>query len=269
MKLSIWSSYYADLSAEEAILRLLQNGITSTELSDEHGYELLQRDPDVVATGKKFAAFAAEQGMGIPQGHLWLRVRICTDPDALETLCQWVDLYEAIGIQNMVLHCDSMYDAGVEKAEALAKNIEVLRRLADYVKDKEITICLENLIRIAAGADELLEIIDGIGSPRFGICLDTGHLNLAQDKDQQAFIRKAGKKLKALHIADNDCSGDQHLMPFNKGNIDFAGVVAALREVGYDGIFNMEIPGERPVPLELRDAKIPYVKAGYDYLMNL
>ena len=267
MKLSIWTSYYAELSAEEAIRTLVENGITATELSDEHGFELLERDPDVVATGRKFAAFAREVGMEIPQGHLWLRVKICSDPDALGILCKWVDLYEAIGIQNMVLHCDAMVDSGLSHQEVVARNIQVLRKLAEYVKDKKITICLENLIRIVPNVDEILEILEGIGSPRFGICLDTGHLNL-NDKDQRAFILKAGDKLHALHIADNDGSGDQHMMPFNRGNIDFFGVVKTLREIGYQGIFNMEIPGERAVPMVMKAAKIAYVKAGYDYLMK-
>lgn len=267
MKLSIWTSYYAELSAEEAVKTLVENGITATELSDEHGYELLQRDSDVAATGRKFAAFAREAGMEIPQGHLWLRVKICTDPDALDILCKWVDLYEAIGIQNMVLHCDSMADSGLSHQEVVARNIQVLRKLAEHVKDKEITICLENLGAIVGNVDEILEILEGVGSPRFGICLDTGHLNL-HDKDQRAFILKAGEKLRALHIADNDGSGDQHMMPFNRGNIDFFTVVKTLREIGYRGIFNMEIPGERNVPMEMKAAKIAYVKKGYDFLMK-
>ena len=50
--------------------------------------------------------------------------------------------------------------------------------------------------------------------------------------------------------------------------MDFVEVVKALREVGYDGLFNLEISGERRVPLELRDAKIGYIRACYDYLMR-
>ncbi|MBR5540037.1 MAG: hypothetical protein IKU56_01495, partial [Clostridia bacterium] len=61
MKLSIWSSYYVDLSVEQAIERLLNNGITCCELSDEHGFELLERSDDVVATGKAFATFIKER----------------------------------------------------------------------------------------------------------------------------------------------------------------------------------------------------------------
>ena len=39
---------------------------------------------------------------------------------------------------------------------------------------------------------------------------------------------------------------DQHMLPFGRGNIDFEAVVAALREIGFDGTLSLEsnvIPG--------------------------
>lgn len=270
MKLSVWSSYYMDLKAEEAIKRLANNGIHCCELSDEHGLELLSRSGDVTKTGKAFARFLKEQDMEVSQGHLWLYIKLCTDRDALEKLYRWIDLYEAIGIKNMVLHCDSMVDTDLSRQEKLDKNIEKLRILAEYIQDKDITVCLENLGKtsISQTADDLMYLIDRIGSDRFGICLDTGHLNLTV-KDQREFILKAGEKLKALHIADNHGQLDDHLMPFNGGEIDFTEVVKSLKEIGYQGLFNLEIPGERRIPLRLRDAKLQYVKAAYAYLMSL
>ena len=273
MKLSIWSSYYAELSAEDAVKRLIENGIYCSELSDEHGLELLNRSPDVLGTAKKFAAFLAENNFEMPQGHLFLRVKLCTDEAAVETLCRWIDLYEAIGIKNMVLHCDNMVDSGLGKEERTEKNIEKLKMLAQYVKDKDVTICLENLRPhspddpelIDRNADDLNGIIDAVGSDRFGICLDTGHLHLT-DKDQREFILKAGKRLKALHIANNEGVTDQHMMPYSRGTVDFVQVVKTLKEIGYDGLFNLEIPGERRAPVEVRDYKISYIKKVFDYL---
>ena len=267
MKLGIWSSYYRELSIEEAVQRFVDNGIYSSELSDEHGFELLERSDDVLETARKFAAFLKERNFDMSQGHLWLKIKICSDETAIEKLFKWVDMYEAIGVKNMVLHCDRMLDFDVEYEKKLDMNVEKLRVLADYIKDKDITICLENLRFSICGADDLLEIIDRVGSDKFGICLDTGHLNITL-KNQREFILKAGDRLKAIHIADNEGETDQHMMPFAKGNVDFVEVIKALKEVGYDGMFNLEIPGERKIPLQLRDAKINYIKACYDYLMK-
>ena len=273
-KLSVWSSYYMELEIEDAIDEFIKNGIFCSELSDEHGLQLLERDTNVVATGKKLAGFLAERNFEMSQGHLWLKVKICSDENAVEKLYKWIDLYEAIGIKNMVLHCDNLVGADCTKQERAQKNVEKLKKLAEYIKNKDITVCLENLRPhfleekgIDFSIEDLLYILDCVGSEKFGICLDTGHLNLTH-KNHRHFILQAGKRLKALHIADNQGLTDQHLMPFNGGTVDFAAVVNALRQVNYNGLFNLEIPGERQIPLELRNAKLSYIKSCYNYLMR-
>jgi len=275
MKLSIWSSYYIDLKIEDAVERLADNGVFCSELSDEHGFELLSRSDNLQETAKNFAQFLKERNFEMSQGHLWLKIPLCSDETALEKLYQWVDMYEAIGIKNMVLHCDNMLDSDLSREQKIEKNIEKLRLLAEYVKGRDVTICLENLRPfpphnaelIDKSVDDLLYIIKRVGSDKFGICLDTGHLNLTE-KNQREFILKAGDKLKALHISDNEGVVDQHIMPFTIGNVDFVEVVKTLREVNYGGIFNLEISGERGIALELRDAKISYIKTCYEYLME-
>lgn len=278
-KLSIWSQYYYEMKIEDAVLEFIKNGIYASELSDEHGAELFSRSEDYIATGKALAAFLLEHNFEMSQGHLWLRAKICTNESAIGTLCKWIDMYEAIGIKNMVLHCDCLAGTTLTRSERVEKNIERLRVIAEHVKDKDIKICLENLrsyddvtedLVVTKTADDLLYVIDAVGSDRFAICLDTGHLNLTTDKDQKKFILTAGKKLCALHIADNQGKGDdQHMMPFAKGKINFVKVVEALREIDYEGLFNLEIPGETRIPLVLRNEKIKYIKACYDYLMAL
>lgn len=273
-KLSIWSQYYHELKIEDAVERFIKNGVYASELSDEHGLELLQRSTDVISTGKNLKNFIDERGFEISQGHLWLRVKLCTD-DSVNILYKWIDMYDAIGIKNMVLHCDPLIDNCLSREKKIEMNIEKLMLIDEYIRDRDFTICLENLRPhspeereiIDQNADDLLYIINRIGSPRFAICLDTGHLNMTE-KEHYKFILKAGKKLKALHIADNEGFSDQHMMPFTRGNVDFQEVVRGLREVGYNGLFNLEIPGEIRIPIELRDAKIQYIKTCYEYLMR-
>lgn len=73
----------------------------------------------------------------------------------------------------------------------------------------------------------------------------------------------------ALHIADNEGERDQHMIPFGKGNINFEEVVRTLREIDYEGLFNLEIPGERLAPLPVRGYKLEYIRKCYDYLMSI
>lgn len=267
-RLSVWSSYYIDLGPEEALMELKKHGICATELSDEHGLMLLKRgEPRKV--GAEFRAFAEKLGMEVSQGHLWLTCKLCTTPGAVETLRDWLVLYDAIGIKNAVLHCDSLASEGkYPNDEINARNLEKLIGLQEIVKGLGLRVCLENLCGCCRSADDLNWLVDRLDGECFGICLDTGHLNMCE-QSQRDFIISAGKRLHALHIADNEGKTDQHMMPYGKGNVDFAEVIHALREVGYEGLFNLEIPGERLAPLEIRGYKLEYIRKCYEYMMNM
>ncbi len=71
------------------------------------------------------------------------------------------------------------------------------------------------------------------GKEVFGLCLDTGHLNLTGITAEE-YILAVGNRLKVLHIHDNNAAGDWHLAPFT-GNVDWQGFCRALREIGYMG----------------------------------
>lgn len=267
LELSIWSAYYIEHSPEDAIKRLRDLGVCYTELSDEHGAMLLARGDDVVKTGREFGEYARSIGMNIPQGHLWLACRIVRDPGAADMINKWVDLFEAIGIKNMVLHVDGL--DGAEREEAIAANVEKLKYIAAHAEGKDVCICLENLrSSCARSVNDLLEMIDRVGSDRLGVTLDTGHLNITKAESQREFILTAGKRLRALHIADNEGQTDQHMMPCGRGNVDFGEVIAALREIGYEGMLNYEIPGDSHCPIEVRDMKVKYLIGLHEYLIN-
>lgn len=264
-KLSIWSTYYYELSPEDAVKEFKKHGIFCSELSSEHGGQLISRgEPEQV--GKEFREFLKEEEFTMTQGHLSLGLQLCKEGHADELL-KWLRLYDAIGIENAVLHLTGFGDEDISDEERYARNVEKLRYLEENMKGMKIRICLENLIQFARSAEELVAVVDQLDPDRFGICLDTGHLNL-NDGDQTRFIHTAGGRLYALHIADNEGGYDQHLMPFGKGHVDFSAVVKALREIDYHGMFNYEIPGENRIPFEMLGYKLDFIKKGYDYLMR-
>ncbi|MBQ0092670.1 MAG: sugar phosphate isomerase/epimerase [Clostridiales bacterium] len=268
---SIWSSFDIDLSPEDMVLELEKRGMTVCELSDEHASALLQREGDPEEIGKAFGTFAAKHGVRFPQGHLWLFVRLCDKTqDAVGILTNWIKLFSGIGIRNAVLHCDGhSFPEGTEQETILASNAAVLKKLAPIAEQYGVRICLENLIHNFNDAETLLDLISRVGSSAFGICLDTGHLNIKHPGTQEQFILTAGDKLHAIHIADNEGKSDQHMMPFGKGTVDFASVMKGLSEIGYGDLFNYEIPGERHAPLSVRRAKTEFLKNVTEYLFSL
>ena len=268
MKLSMWTSYYADETPEDAVRLLKENGYDCCELSDEHAEQLLARG-DAATVGEAFRGYCDGIGMQVLQGHLYLKVRLCDETTRpAEVLCDWLDLFLAIGIKSAVLHCDGKTNADLPSEIKRENNLATLRRLTDHIKGTDLVICLENLIHYVTGIDELLWFVEKLDTPNIGICLDTGHLNLSKNPDQVDFIRRAGKHLKALHVADNEGKSDQHMLPYGRGNIDFEAVVAALREIGYDRLFNYEVPGERSCPPPIRAAKLAYAKTIFEHLMR-
>ena len=262
MQISVWSSYFHTYTPEEMVNAFLRQGWTCSELSDEHGAVLLERGQPAVV-GRQFRQYAADRGFSVPQGHLWLTCDIASvnRQPVVDALKNWLELFDAVGITAAVLHPGSSgrYRAGHDPAAIEDACVSVLRELTGFLQGSDLNICLENLFSHATTCADLLRLIRAAGADHLAICLDTGHLNLA-DRDQAGFIRQAGPYLQALHIADNQGQTDQHLMPFGVGTIDWPPVMAALREIGYNGLFNYEIPGERHAPPPVLDAKLAYLK---------
>jgi sugar phosphate isomerase/epimerase len=266
---SVWSSYFIKLSPEEMVREFLSAGFTATEFSDEHGAMMLRRGKPETE-GRKLKEYADALGFSFPQGHLLLAADLCA-PDAVEILKPWIDLFAALGVRSGVLHASGGADLTPE--ERFERRVWALSELTAYVRGSDFTICLENLRGATRPetAEDLNALIDAVGSDaNLGICLDTGHLHILKDREesQRDFIRIAGRRLKALHIADNDTTGDMHLMPYGRGTIDWPEVLDALRGAGYDRLFNLEIPGENRCPLPVLRAKLRYCRELCEILLS-
>ncbi len=77
----------------------------------------------------------------------------------------------------------------------------------------------------------------------FTICVDTGHSNKAMRYNNPApedVIRRLGSEVTVLHLNDNDTFTDQHKMPLS-GTINWKKVFESLDEIGYNGVYNMEL----------------------------
>lgn len=77
----------------------------------------------------------------------------------------------------------------------------------------------------------------------FTICVDTGHSNKAMrfnNPKPADVIRRLGSDVTVLHLNDNDTLTDQHKIP-TTGVIDWEDVFDALDEIGYSGVYNMEL----------------------------
>lgn len=264
MRRSMWTSYFIESTPEKAVSLLAGAGWPTAELSCEHSQALLDRG-HCRQTAGEFVAFCRETSVSVPQGHLKLRANIANPDEAarraeLDELKRWLDLYVELGIGAAVLHPGGwkMLEPGPIPPEASSLNVASLGELRDHVADTGVTLCLEN----GGCAGELRRLIDATGPDGLAICFDTGHLSVVRARSPEGgqseheFILEAAGRLRALHLADNDGTGDQHRMPFESGAVNWPEVAAALTETGYTGPLNYEVPGETRCTVEERLDKL-------------
>lgn len=264
MKPSMWTSFLYDETPEAAVEILTSAGFKHAELSDEHAKVLLSR-PDAMAKAAEFASFASSKGMKFTQGHLSLSADI-SDPDeirrkaTIEQLKKELSLFRILGITTAVLHCGGRVasEQGIEREMIDKIRTVSLHELCAHIAGTGMKIALENIPSTQPFADDLLKVIEAAGAPEeLGICFDTGHLNMVGG-DPEEFISKAKNKLIALHIADNLGQKDDHMLPCGRGTVAWAKVIGKLKAIGYKGIFNYEVPGERHHPLPILRLKLEY-----------
>lgn len=279
MRPSMWTSYLIELLPHEMVQTFSRHGWTTCELSDEHGHDLLKLG-DPRAVGQDFRRHAADHGVSFPQGHFYLctkgirpedrdgrRVADIAPADdadyaqAMADMRRWVDLFNALGVEAGVLHLGGgkLAAAGWSPEAVFERRCQAVAEVAAYARGGVTRICLENLAG-ASGVqtmDDYDRLLKAVNAPNLAICLDTGHANISR-VDIPAFIRRAGNRLAALHIADNLGQTDDHMLPYGRGTVPWTAAMRALREVGYSGLFNFEVPGENRCPMPMRLAKLDY-----------
>ena len=135
-------------------------------------------------------------------------------------------------------------------------NFDQFTRLLTYAAQYGITLATEtfgdavrfNSVDFFGDINEFVEGFERVktASPYgdfFGICMDTGHTNKAKrfgNPTAGDAIRMLGGNITCLHLNDNDTLVDQHKTPMT-GTIDWEDTMSALEEVGYEGVYKMEL----------------------------
>ena len=161
-----------------------------------------------------------------------------------------------LGIPYVVIHPFKMQYRQACKEEG-RQNLKFFQGLIETARENHVIICLENLYEsiggrlvegVCSAPEEVIWYIDSLnqaaGEERFGFCLDTGHLNLVRRSPYET-VQRLGNRIKVLHLHENDGMDDLHQIPYTFGRkagdgFDWEGLLAGLRETGYDGVLNFE-----------------------------
>jgi D-psicose/D-tagatose/L-ribulose 3-epimerase len=122
-------------------------------------------------------------------------------------------------------------------AEEWAWAVEGLRQVALRGKALGVGLCIEPLNRFETyflnTLDDAARLVHDIGEPNVRVHFDTFHANIEERNPAQALRAVAGE-LGHVHFSENDRG-----IP-GTGHNDWPGIVAALREIGYDGWLTIE-----------------------------
>ena len=147
--------------------------------------------------------------------------------------------------------------------------VDGLREIDELAERSGVRIAIEPINRFETyfinRADQALALAEAVG-PNCGVCLDTFHLNIEEANLLDA-IRSVRGRLFDVHVADNN------RMAPGQGALDWAAILATLREVGYDGALAAEFvaPIDRtPVrrygaqveesPVDISDEQLQFIR---------
>ena len=192
-----------------------------------------------------------------------------------------------LGAKYIVVHpINVAYTKGREYEENV--NIEYYKRMIPAAKKYGVVVLLENMFssisRVVSEAVcsdfyQAVRMIDTLneyaGCELFGFCYDVGHATLL-GKNQRASVNVLGRRIKALHIHDNDNVQDLHALPYTHtrnwgGNLvtDWDGFIEGLRDIGYNGDVNFECTtGLSRLPAMVRVAAFAYLNAIGRYIIS-
>ncbi len=143
---------------------------------------------------------------------------------------------------NIVLHAgynEDRYNGDIDWW--LHQSMKTWGEVVKEAEDIGVTIAAENIFE--KNPFPLRTLSETVGSPRFGICIDTGHLNIFSEIPLEEWFVSIAEHVKEVHIHDNNGSSDEHL-PIGEGNIDFTTLFKALKENSPEALLTIEPHGD-------------------------
>lgn len=155
--------------------------------------------------------------------------------NAISETKRYFEVFSKLNVKYVTIHAN--WPPGMfSTKEGIKFQVETLRKLAKLAKDYNLTLVYESIDTEKDDIKGVSEILKKV--PELYLHIDIGHVNLFGRKPEQ-FIKKFYKKLKHIHLHDNDGNKDLHI-PLGTGNIDWEKTLKILKKY-YNGTITLEI----------------------------
>ncbi len=248
--INAWA-FPAQMPVPERMRVAAQAGFDGFELLYEaEGYVGLQSDAQAL---KEVRNYARELGLELPslvgthyQGNLLSSGDPAEAARASELAKRALDAAAVLGVETLLLvpgrvgsRAQLPYGQYDEVYDNALKNV---RALGAYAAEAGVHIGVENVWnKFLLSPLEMRAFVDAADSPYIGVYFDVG--NVLPWGYPEQWIRILGKRLRKVHFKDfrTQVGTGQGFVDLLSGDLDFAEVMRAFREVGYDGYCTAEV----------------------------
>lgn len=157
---------------------------------------------------------------------------------------QAVEISEHLAVRQIVFHTqyNPQLRFTIYKNRWLDTSYQYFENLLKTTEKSELTFLIENMFE-----DDFLlikDLLKALNSPRFGMCLDVGHVQVYGDESILVWIRELKDFIKYVHLSDNNGLCDDHLA-LGSGIIDFPAIFGAFEEYNINPDLCIEMNNEQ------------------------
>jgi sugar phosphate isomerase/epimerase len=252
MDLAFSTNAFKQVSLEEAIGQIADCGYAGVEIMADvpHAFpphldgwrlrriqDLLKERRLAVTNLNAFTFFA----MGDTYHPSWI------EPDAearghrIEHTQNCIRLARDLGASGISLEPGGPVPGGMDRDEAVRLFREGLERVLPLAEECRVDLLVEPEPGLLIERPEEFEVfVEGFSHPRLALNFDIGHF-FCVGVDPAEAARRLARHIRHVHLEDIAATREhRHLVP-GRGAIDFASVLAALRDTGYDGWITVEL----------------------------
>jgi len=150
--------------------------------------------------------------------------------------------------------------------------VESIRQAAAYASERGIVLALEPINRyetfLVTHLEQALRFLSDVSADNLKLNLDTFHMNIEEPSLSEAVLR-AGDLLVSMHISDSNRQAP------GRGHMDYAALLAALKQIDYQGALVLEPvpPGSDPILVSQFSQNLPlrdtYAEEGIKHLKRV
>ena len=240
--------YRANGSMEQAITDIAAAGYAGTELFDGNLVPYADRPQEL----RDLLQRAGLELVSVYTGGNFIYDEIL--PEELHRIRRAAELAAAVGAQRLVVGGGARRAAGTQDTD-YERLAAALDRVTDIAEEHGLAASYHpHLTTIVESPDELARLLP---RTRIGFCPDTAHL-AAGGGDPAALIRQYPDRIGHVHLKDLRLD-PLRFLPLGQGVLDFADVLRAVREAGYDSWLVVELDDYDADPREAAEISKTYL----------